>query len=291
MSIEWDTEERKLEMKKILVVFSAILFGAALAFADAVDDGLPGNATEQLKASTRQMIHQGLKTDEALKITRLMLENRFKQENMLKAQQILISAHQQGLPVEPIMDKTLEGIAKHVKDGHIVRAMEHVHTNYVFAAKQARTISQNRVQMAQLSKVMVDGFAAGMTHEDARRIMQTLQNRAQHMASGQSQELALETFMTVRTMARLDKPSKSVADSICQAIQHGYNARQMSNMRSAVMANSLQTSSRSMTKGQKHNFGQHGGQSGMGGHDSGMGGNGGGSGGMGGGGGKGGGHM
>ena len=77
-----------------------------------------------------------------------------------------------------------------------------------------------------------------------------------------SEELAMQTFMTTQTMARLGMQSKSVGDSVCQALQQGYSAQEMHNMRNTVMANWRRS------EGHSFNEGQYGGQGGMGGHGS-----------------------
>ena len=64
-------------MKKIPITVFFLLFNASFAFADAVDDRLPPETSDKLKASTRQMMQAGLKGDVAIKMTRSMLENKF----------------------------------------------------------------------------------------------------------------------------------------------------------------------------------------------------------------------
>ena len=79
------------------------------------------------------------------------------------------------------------------------------------------------------------------------------------MARAHSEELAMQTMMTTQTMARLRVQSKSVGDSVCQALQQGYTAQEMHNMRNTIMANSRHS------EDNRFNEGQHGGQEGMGG--------------------------
>ncbi|UCF83073.1 MAG: hypothetical protein JSV50_18115, partial [Desulfobacteraceae bacterium] len=109
-------------MKKIFLIACVIFFWASAALGDEVDKGLSSMTPEQVKVSTRQMIRSGINSNDALKMTRLMLENRFREEHTLRAHQIIIEAHKEGLPVEPIMSKAYEGIAKQVKDMNIVQA-------------------------------------------------------------------------------------------------------------------------------------------------------------------------
>ena len=48
-------------MKKILITIFSLLFYASIALADAVDDRLPPETPDKLKASTRQLMRAGLK--------------------------------------------------------------------------------------------------------------------------------------------------------------------------------------------------------------------------------------
>ena len=65
-------------MKTICFITCAILLCASPAFGDEVEDKLSPMATEKLKANTREMIRTGVNSDDAIKMTKLMLENRFR---------------------------------------------------------------------------------------------------------------------------------------------------------------------------------------------------------------------
>ena len=259
-------------MKKVYIICMAILFCAAVASADPVDEGLPKTATQQVKNSTRQMLNQGFNTENVIDITRQMLTNNFSQQQVLQAQAILMNARQQGLQTEPIMDKAQEGLAKHAQAKAVVRAMEQVRSRHEFASKQARAITNNRARVNQMATILAGSMAAGMTPDDANRIVQTLQVRIQNMNKTHAEDLALQTFMTTRTMARLGMQSKSVGDSVCQALQQGYSAQEMHSMQNTIMEKSRYSSSNSFSRGDSANAGQHGGQEGMGGHGGDMGG-------------------
>ncbi|MEJ2730756.1 MAG: hypothetical protein P8185_20025 [Deltaproteobacteria bacterium] len=258
-------------MKKVCMICMAIFFCAAVASADPVEEGLPKTATRQVKNSTRQMLNQGFNTENVITITRQMLASNFSQQQILQAQAILMNARQQGLQTEPIMSKAHEGLAKHVQAEAVVRAMEQVRSRHEFASKQARAITNNRARVNQMATILAGSMAAGMTHEDTGRIMQALQERAQNMARTHAEDLALQTFMTTRTMARLGMQSASVGNSVCRALQQGYSAQEMHNMQNTIMANSKHSFSTSFSKGHRFDAGQHGGQGNMGGHGGGSG--------------------
>ena len=229
-------------MKKIFVIAFIIFFCASIALGDEVDTGLSSMATEQLKVSTRQMIRSGINGDDAIKMTRLMLENRFREEHTLRAHQIIIDAHKEGLPVEPIMSKAYEGIAKQVKDMNIAQAMEKVRSRYSFAYKQANELKPNKAQIRLIGDNIAEGLAAGMNDYDIERIKHRLQVRAQQMSNAQMGELALETLSFARDMARLGVSSMSTADIVCQALQHHYGAKEMASTRKSFRAHSRNSS-------------------------------------------------
>jgi hypothetical protein len=222
-------------MKKICFITCAILLCASLAFGDEVEEKLSPMATQELKANTREMIRSGINSDDAIKMTKLMLENRFRHQLILEAQHIIMNAQREGLPAGPIMNKAQEGMTKRVQHKSIVQAMERVRSRYAFAYEQAKTITQSRTQMHQIGNTIALGLAAGMNQEGVGRIMQRLQHRAQEMTRADAEELARGTFMATRTMARLGVSSEATTELACQALLNRYTAREMEAMRNSFM--------------------------------------------------------
>jgi len=225
-------------MKKICLMVCAVLFSASLAFGDEVEESLSTLATEQLKNSTREMIQSGIDTDNAIRVTKLMLQNQFSLEQALRAQKAIMNAQKEGLPVEPIMNKAYEGMVKQVQAKNIVQAMEQVHSRYAFAHEQARALTHERSEIRTMTNTIAKGLAAGMNQEDIRGITNMLQERTQQMTQSQTMELAKESFMTARDMTRLGLSSKTTTDLVCLALQKGYTARKMENMRNSFMTQS-----------------------------------------------------
>ena len=232
-------------MKKIFITIFCLLFFAAIALADVVDDRLPPETPDQLKASTRQMMQAGLKGDDAIKMTRSMLENEFTMDNALKAQQIIMKAHNLGLPIEPLENKAFEGMTKNVKADRIIRAMQTVLSRYAFAYERAAVLSKQKEQLSRLGNTLAAGLAAGLNNQDAAQICSTVQNRAQNTDDN---TLAFETLKTARDMARLRVDSKAVADVLIQALQKGYSSEEMKTMRAAFMSHSRTTSPQNLAK-------------------------------------------
>jgi hypothetical protein len=253
-------------MKKVYIICMAILFCAAAASADPVEEGLPKTATPQIKNSTRQMVNQNVNPENVIDMTRQMLANNFSQQQVLQAHAILMNAHQQGLHTEPIMSKAQEGMAKHIQAKAVIRAMEQVQSRQAFALKQAKSITKDKAKANHMAAILASSMAAGMNHEDTGRIMQALQGRIQNMTRTRAENLALQTFMTTRTMSRLGMQSKSVGNSICQALQQGFSAQEMHNMQNTIMEKSTHSFSKIFSKSHSSNAGQHDDQEGMRGH-------------------------
>lgn len=263
-------------MKKIFLIIMAISFCAAVALADPVEQELPETTPLQVKNSARQMIDQGFNPQEVINLTQQMLANNFGEQQVLQAQVMLMDARREGLPTEPMMNKAYEGLAKQVQAEAVVKAMERVRSRYEYAAKQAGSITNNSAKINRMAGVLAESMSAGMHEQDTERIMQALRERTRTMAQAHAEELAMQTLMTTRTMARLRIQSKSVGDSVCQALQQGYSAQEMHRMRNTVMANARHSDSESFSKGHSFDAGRQGGQQGMGGQGGGSGGMGGG---------------
>jgi hypothetical protein len=235
-------------MKKIVITVLFLLFYMSSAFADEVDDRLPPGTSDKLKTSTRQMILAGLKDDDAIKMTRAMLENKFTIDNTLEAQKIIMNAHTERLPLEPLKNKVFEGMAKNVKPDRIVRAMEMVLSRYTFAYGQAAVLTKEKTQIGRLGNTLSAALAAGLKNQDAAQICSMIQKKAQTMNSTAHNSLAFETLKTARDMARLRVASQAVADVLIQALQKDYRAEEMKNMRASFMSHSRTGSPQDLAK-------------------------------------------
>ena len=223
-------------MKNVFCILFAVFFWINIAIAGNVDDRLPATAPEPLKAQTRAMIQSGIPNDDAVKMTRAMLQNQFELQHMLQAQNIVMNAHQQGLPVKPITDKAYEGMVKQVRAAAIVRAMQNVRSRYAFAYSQAALLTQSSKDQKQLGNRLAASLSAGLNKEDAKRIMSQLQERAQIMYQTRAHALSVETLNMTRDMARLGVSSTETANGVSQALQQGYTAAKMKQIHNSFMS-------------------------------------------------------
>ena len=223
-------------MKKIFLTIFHVLFWISLCQADIVDDGMPAGTPENLKDSTRQLIQAGVKSADAVSMTRAMLENHFSVESALQAHQIIMNARQQGLPVKPLENKVFEGMTKNVRPDRIVRAMEDVLSRFAYAYDRAALLSNQHAQISRLADALAAALAAGLNNRDAAKICGLIQDRTQNMNSGEQDELASETLITARDVARLSVASQDVTEVVVQALQRGFDADQMKSMRSSFLS-------------------------------------------------------
>lgn len=225
-------------MKKLLIaaVLGIIIFNASGVFCDEVDEKLQNMATQQVRSSTRMMINNGVPADEAIKMTKLMLEKQFRQEYIFRAHKIVVDTKDDGLPVEPVMNKAYEGMAKQVQDKSVIKAMEMVQNRYRVASDQAEKITRDQGSRGRIRDMIADCSAAGVSNDDVGKVAHEFQERARQMNRTDSEELAEESFKTLRMMARIGVSSGDSADIVCEALKNRYTATNMNMLRNRFLA-------------------------------------------------------
>ena len=223
-------------MRRMIAIVPVLLLMGATAFGADVDSRLPAGTSERIRVSTREMIRAGVDPDEAIAFTVKMEENRFGERLTIRAHEIVMAALQERLPVEPLVNKVREGIAKRVAAERTVQAMEMVRSRYSLAFREARAITADEKQQQVLGRTIAEGLTAGIQQRDMARVTERLQQQSRQLTREQKNELALQSFQTVREMARLGVVSSSVGDVVCQALQHQFTAREMEQMRNSFTA-------------------------------------------------------
>jgi hypothetical protein len=211
-----------------------VLFATA-ALGDEIDTSLPPDASQTVKASARQAIQGGLARQDVVKLTRDMLQNKFSDQQIQLAHALMIEAKISGMPVQPLMNKAFEGMAKSVPPLLIVNAMETVQSRNAFAFRRAARFSGEKFRTDNLGRMLAAGLAAGLSEEDADKITQKAQQRAGSMNSDQAYSLALECYQTARDVSRLGVLSPAATGMVIQALKKGFNHEDMRAMRNAFM--------------------------------------------------------
>ena len=226
-------------MKKLLIIILGICLCSSPAYGDELDPKLSTIGNEQIRVHTRAMINAGIPGDEAMKMTRLMIQNNYKDQNILRAQKILIDTVKEDLPDKPVMNKAYEGIAKNVQEDRVVEAMEKTRTRYSVAYRHARSITQNPVRVNDIGKTIAEGLTAGINNKDAYQIMESLQNSTRQMTRNNTEAFAEEIFLSLRDMARRSVLSKIATDVVSKALEHEYSVEEIKQMRHSFISRSM----------------------------------------------------
>jgi hypothetical protein len=228
--------ERKNSARLAAVVAGFfVLLLASAAFGDVVDDSLPADAPQAVKASARQAIQSELAQEDVVKLTRAMLQNKFDDQQIQVAHALMIEAKNSGMPVQPLINKAFEGMAKGVDPLLIVGAMETVQSRNSSAYRNAAKLSGNQFQIANLGRALAAAQTAGFSKEDADKLTQMLRQRAQSMPPDEAYSLALECFYAARDVSRLGVSSQAVTNMLAGALSKGFNHQDMRAMRNAFM--------------------------------------------------------
>lgn len=223
-------------MRKMIGIAAVLLLMGTTAFSAEWDSRLPDGTSERVRASAREAIRAGVDPDEVVALTARMEENRFEERLTIRAHEIVMAARQEKLPLEPIVNKAYEGIAKRVAAEKTVQAMDAVRSRYSAAFREARAIAAEEKQQQTLGRTIAEGLAAGIRERDMARITEGLRQQNRQLSREQRDELAVQSFQAVREMARWGVPSVAVADVVCQALQHQFTAREMAQMRNSFTA-------------------------------------------------------
>ncbi|MEA2114921.1 MAG: hypothetical protein U9P36_06010 [Thermodesulfobacteriota bacterium] len=208
-------------MKKLSLIFCLILFFSSVAFAADTDAIL-----------NRTMDMAGFSTEQVLRV-----------QSMIK------TAQQQGLPAEAVSSKVYEGIAKHVDPDRIVQALERVTSRYKYGYTLARKLTKREKQAVKLGNTMTAGIAAGLTRQDAEKLVNSLQTRSRQMNRNELYLLAEETMRTARDLSRQGVSSATTAEVVGKAVHKGFAANEMRTMRSTFSRQGAHKNRESLARG------------------------------------------
>lgn len=263
------TIPREEKMKKTLLILTALMLWVCPVWADGIDDALPENTSLQIRNNTRQMVRTGISQDDATQLTRAMLQHRFQERHIIQAQNTIMETMQSGLPVEPVMDKAFEGMAKNKPDESIVQAMQMTQSRYAYAYRKAQELTKDQETQNTLVLSIAQGMGAGLQDKDMEPVMAQLQTRIRQMSQNKADELCLQTFSTARVMARLGVDSNNVSDVVSQALQNQFTAREMKQLRSNFKSQSHEMSPNQLANQFAHKIGNTGNNNGGSGNTSG----------------------
>ncbi len=221
-------------LKSIIMSLLFACFIPSAVFADMVDDELPASTPLQIKEKARQAIHAGTGEQDIVKMTQTMLKNRFTEQQIVRACDIIIDAESNDIPAGPVMNKLYEGIGKRVQSGNIVMAMEKVRERYKISSKYAHQINSSKDQAEGLMLNIAECLAAGMSEDDIAGVGEKL-NQLKTQNENENATLQIRTFMAVKTMSRMGADSASVTEAVETALSNGYGASEMQDFEQAFV--------------------------------------------------------
>jgi hypothetical protein len=231
------------------VFLAVVLFmEASSALADPVSqslDALPAAVQDR----TREMIRAGVSAEDAFQLVRGMHAQAFSEEQMLRAQSVVLEARREELPARPVINKALEGMAKQVPPERILQAMEDVRSRYSFAFGLARPLAARQDQAGRLGNLLAEALAAGLSRQSAADIMARLGERSGQMPPGEIVELAAESLGMARDMARLGVAPGTASEVVTAALSKGFSAHDVSAMHQSLMSQSQSHSPQAVAQG------------------------------------------
>jgi hypothetical protein len=260
--------------KTLVFLVGGVLLLASPVFADIMDQSL-AQMPSSIRESGREMIQKGIAGEDAIQFIHAMNANRFREEQILKAQAIVLEAQGRGLPTKPILNKAFEGMAKQVPPERTLQALGAVSSRYAFAFEQARSITQNTDQIGRLGNMLAESLAAGFKEQDASRIMGQLQAQSVKVNQNQMDELAAACLAMARDMSRLGVSSTLSSQVISSALSNGMSAASIAGMHQSMLAQSQTHSAQTVAQGLAHGMQQGQSAPGLGGMTGGQAGHGG----------------
>jgi len=224
-------------MKKIwlVVLMSCLLAGTVLADEPV---SLSQQAMQSVQQQSREMSSVGIPEAQAQQMLTQMVQNQFQEQNRIRAQQIVMNAAKTGLPTEPVMSKAMEGMAKQAQEQQVIRAMETVRSRYAYANRLAKTLSEDKANIDNLTHSIADSMAAGMKSRDMDAVVNQLQTQSRQQTATRSRaeadQLEIQTVQTIRTMARMGYDSSKISSTVGQALRNQYTHQQMKQLRTRI---------------------------------------------------------
>ncbi|HWR92381.1 MAG TPA: hypothetical protein VN300_08130, partial [Desulfobacterales bacterium] len=231
------------------VFLAVVLFmEASAALADPVSQSLAA-LPAAVQDRTREMIRAGVSAEDAFQLVRGMHAQAFSEEQMLRAQSVVLEARREELPARPVINKALEGMAKQVPPERILQAMEDVRSRYSFAFGLARPLAARQDQAGRLGNLLAEALAAGLSRQSAADIMARLRERSGQMPTGEIVELAAASLGMARDMARLGVAPGTASEVVTAALSKGFSAHDVNAMHQSLMSQSQSHSPQAVAQG------------------------------------------
>ncbi len=211
-------------MKHITIIIS-LLF-SIITTAGAADPGpLSTEELRQVRTQARELTNAGIPESAAVEMLTAMVQNRFSSDAQSQARNIVAASVKAGLPHGPLIEKTMEGIAKGAGDKQIVSALQAVADRYANSFQMARELKQSGQKTDRLSEIIAGCLASGMEPGDMKGLARTISEQAKNNQA--DPETAIRTMQVARTMARRGVKSGTIKDVLTTAVKTGMSMEEM----------------------------------------------------------------
>lgn len=239
-------------MKRNIFSLLCIFFLASFANANEISE----IASERIREQVKAMIKSGISNEQALRMTRMMIQNRYRERNILNAQQIIIDSARQGLATEPVVNKAYEGMVKSVPEDNVIKAMENVKKRYSYAYEAANELLPDNGNAKKIGNLIAESLAAGIGESDLQKTISQLKRRSKEKSMSEMEELGEESFLCLRTMARRGVSSSLAAETTGKALKEEYSAGEMKRMRQAFKTHSMKTDPNALARQYMYRIGE-----------------------------------
>lgn len=212
-------------MRRIVFLFFLILLSAVWAGNGSA--ATVQGRSEAMKALTKTMTDNGASTDEIQRMVRMLDEKKFSIVSIESIRNTVSETAKAGIPIEQVIHKAYEGMAKNVPEEILVKALEKTRMRYAFAFQRARAFVRSKDDLKQLGGVMADCMAASVVEKDMDQITEQLRIRVKENEESHGKNLAEQSFLLGRSMARMGVSSEKVRDVVCIALIKQYTPNDM----------------------------------------------------------------
>jgi hypothetical protein len=251
------SEYGKMTKDKCTFISILLWFAVVLSPLQAFGSGPSGDNFLQFPQAVRlaasQIVERGYETRELRDFLEKLVTAGFVEADLLAAEKIILQAQTGDLPVRPIVNKALEGVAKSIPAARVITAMEAVRSRYQLSYAQARSLPFNRESQGRVGDILAESLAAGLRGEDADRLLNGLKGRND---SGQI-AISVSSVSFVRDMMRMGVGSEVSAEIAVSALSSGMSAEQIETMHASFLSQAQGQPAQAVALGIAHGM-QHG---------------------------------
>lgn len=228
-------------MKSVLILLFFLLTNLASAEEKATGEA---DFQSRLQQVERKLLSRDLNSLEVGRMLEAMTEAGFSLEEQERlAEQLAVDDR---LLRQAAFSKIREGIAKGATPQAIIMATEKVRNRMEVATRLATDLRHGNDQT--IVEAIADGLAAGLDKERASQLADALKSARAN--PGEFQELAAETLLYARDMARRRVVAATVVDTLSGFLAQGLSAQEMRQLRQSYSAEGGNKQQQSERRGQ-----------------------------------------